>query len=50
MCQEHPNSATYRGFILDSFQQQALDYIEQGRSVIVSAPTGLPYHLSPSAI
>lgn len=27
-------------FKLDSFQQQAIDYISEGRSVLVSAPTG----------
>ncbi len=32
---------TYKGYILDPFQRQALDYIEAGRSVIVSAPTGV---------
>lgn len=32
---------TYKGFTLDPFQRQALSLIEQGRSVIVSAPTGV---------
>lgn len=33
--------STYKGFTLDPFQQQALQLIDQGRSVIVSAPTGV---------
>ena len=31
----------YRGFILDPFQQEALAYIDQRYSVLVSAPTGV---------
>ena len=31
----------YKGYILDEFQRQALYYIEKGRSVVVSAPTGV---------
>ncbi len=31
---------TYRGLTLDRFQEQALDAIDAGRSVIVAAPTG----------
>ncbi len=34
-------SITYKGFTLDTFQRQALQLIDQGRSVIVSAPTGV---------
>jgi superfamily II RNA helicase len=30
----------YRGYTLDHFQAQAIDAINQGRSVLVSAPTG----------
>lgn len=41
MRQENQGFAAYKGFILDGFQRQALAYIEQGRSVIVSAPTGV---------
>lgn len=41
MWQENQSLAAYKGFALDSFQRQALAYIEQGRSVIVSAPTGV---------
>lgn len=33
--------ATYKGYVLDPFQRQALEYIEAGQSVIVSAPTGV---------
>jgi superfamily II RNA helicase len=32
---------SYKGFTLDPFQRQALHLINQGRSVIVSAPTGV---------
>lgn len=31
---------TYRGLALDPFQEEALDAIDEGRSVIVAAPTG----------
>lgn len=31
----------YKGYTLDPFQRQALQLIDQGRSVIVSAPTGV---------
>lgn len=31
----------YRGYILDPFQQEALQYINQDYSVLVSAPTGV---------
>lgn len=41
MWQENEGLATYKGFTLDDFQRQALAYIEAGRSVIVSAPTGV---------
>jgi ATP-dependent RNA helicase DOB1 len=34
-------SITYKGFTLDTFQRQALLLIDQGRSVVVSAPTGV---------
>jgi ATP-dependent RNA helicase HelY len=30
----------YRGLRLDRFQREAIEYIEQGRSVLVAAPTG----------
>lgn len=30
----------YRGFVLDPFQQEAIEYIDQGFSVLVAAPTG----------
>ncbi len=30
----------YRGLKLDPFQRQAMDYIEEGKSVLVAAPTG----------
>ena len=30
----------YRGLQLDPFQRQAIDYIEEGKSVLVAAPTG----------
>ena len=32
---------TYRGYVLDPFQQQAVDYIDQNKSVLVAAPTGV---------
>lgn len=32
---------TYRNFKLDPFQEQAIELITQGRSVIISAPTGV---------
>lgn len=32
---------TYRGFTLDPFQEQAVDYIDQNYSVLVAAPTGV---------
>jgi superfamily II RNA helicase len=41
MRQENVGLATYKGYVLDDFQRQALAFIEQGRSVIVSAPTGV---------
>lgn len=31
----------FRGFILDDFQKEAIDYLLQGYSVLVSAPTGV---------
>lgn len=34
-------SRTYRGYILDPFQQQAVEYIDQNKSVLVAAPTGV---------
>lgn len=30
----------YRGFVLDPFQQEAIEHIDQGFSVLVAAPTG----------
>lgn len=39
---QHMNDlVTYKGFVLDDFQREALAHIEQGRSVVVSAPTGI---------
>ncbi|MGI6038065.1 MAG: DEAD/DEAH box helicase [Limnochordia bacterium] len=35
------HDGTYRGFTLDPFQLEAIEYIEQGYSVLVSAPTGV---------
>lgn len=35
------NARTYRGFTLDPFQEQAVDLIDQNKSVIVAAPTGV---------
>jgi superfamily II RNA helicase len=32
---------TYRGYVLDPFQQQAVEYIDQDKSVLVAAPTGV---------
>ena len=32
---------TYMNYQLDPFQRQAIELITQGRSVIVSAPTGV---------
>ncbi len=34
------NERTYHGLTLDRFQEEALDSIDAGRSVVVSAPTG----------
>lgn len=31
---------TYRGFTLDPFQQEAIEWLNQGESLLVSAPTG----------
>src|SRR5690554_2973711 len=31
----------YRGFTLDPFQEQAVDFIDQNKSVLVAAPTGV---------
>lgn len=31
----------YRGFVLDPFQQEAVEYIDQNYSVLVAAPTGV---------
>lgn len=41
MQQDDQGLAVYKGFTLDKFQRQALAHIEAGRSVIVSAPTGV---------
>lgn len=41
MLQDDQGLAVYKGFVLDKFQRQALAHIEAGRSVIVSAPTGV---------
>ncbi len=32
---------TYRGFTLDPFQAQAVDFIDENKSVLVAAPTGV---------
>ena len=32
---------TYRGFTLDPFQQEAVEYIDKNQSVLVAAPTGV---------
>ncbi len=32
---------TYRGFTLDPFQREAVEYIDQNHSVLVAAPTGV---------
>ncbi|MYH93681.1 MAG: DEAD/DEAH box helicase, partial [Acidimicrobiaceae bacterium] len=29
-----------RGFVLDEFQRRAIEHLDAGRSVLVSAPTG----------
>ncbi|WP_304175136.1 DEAD/DEAH box helicase, partial [Limnochorda pilosa] len=31
---------TYRGYALDPFQQEAIEHIDRGDSVLVAAPTG----------
>src|SRR5690625_1733280 len=31
---------TYRGYVLDEFQKQAIELVQQNHSVLVSAPTG----------
>lgn len=41
MRQDDQGLAVYKGFTLDRFQRQALAHIEAGKSVIVSAPTGV---------
>ena len=40
MSPEKAYTMNYRGLTLDAFQQEAIEEIEQGHSVIVSAPTG----------
>jgi len=37
---DHGAPPTYRGFVLDDFQIQAIHALEQGHSVLVGAPTG----------
>lgn len=32
---------TYRGYVLDPFQEQAVAYIDENKSVLVAAPTGV---------
>ncbi len=34
------NINTYRGYTLDSFQQEAIKYIRENKNIIVTAPTG----------
>lgn len=31
----------YRGFVLDPFQQEAIEYVDGNHSVLVAAPTGV---------
>ncbi len=38
---EHTATRTYRGYVLDPFQQEAVDYIDENKSVLVAAPTGV---------
>lgn len=38
---EQQTVRTYRGFTLDPFQEQAVDFIDQNKSVLVAAPTGV---------
>ncbi|MGI6344185.1 MAG: DEAD/DEAH box helicase [Bacillota bacterium] len=39
--QEHGDRLTYKGYVLDRFQREAVNLIEDGRSVVVCAPTGV---------
>jgi hypothetical protein len=36
---KQPTARMYRGFTLDPFQEQAVDFIDQNKSVLVAAPT-----------
>lgn len=36
----HHQTMTYRGYTLDAFQQEAIEALDAGESVLVSAPTG----------
>lgn len=38
---KQPTARMYRGFTLDPFQEQAVDFIDQNKSVLVAAPTGV---------
>ncbi|HPT82826.1 MAG TPA: DEAD/DEAH box helicase [Limnochordia bacterium] len=37
----HSATRTYHGYVLDPFQQEAVDYIDANKSVLVAAPTGV---------
>jgi superfamily II RNA helicase len=37
----HTATRTYRGYVLDPFQEQAVEYIDENKSVLVAAPTGV---------
>ena len=39
--EESPEQIRYREYILDDFQVEAINHINEGRSVLVSAPTGV---------
>lgn len=41
MTEQNLTIRTYRGFTLDPFQAEAVDYIDQNNSVLVAAPTGV---------
>ena len=38
---KQPATRMYRGFTLDPFQAQAVDFIDENKSVLVAAPTGV---------
>ncbi len=41
MTEQQSTIRTYRGFTLDPFQAEAVDFIDQNQSVLVAAPTGV---------